>query len=558
MMKLSIAILILALFLEVATCRGTSYPQIMEALRTPEDPPPGVSVNVTCLIQDTYGLVNVSLLFSVSNGTYEVSKMQIVDGDFFNGTFYAQIPGQPINTIVEYYVVASDSIGYVAQSPNYVYQVSYDKAGPMIVNVARVKPLGSPVLPTEEVEIEATIADLGSGVKNATLFYGAVEDPFGTDYNQTSMERIAGTDYNCTFLGTIPAYPNGTRVYYFVGATDNASNPAQQTERTPYFVVQAPSSWLQITNIDVLTVDLSNLTATVNITFDALLPSMNEPGSLSVVIANEYYGAQIDFLFASLNSSSQRFSYHGTLGSNFHLMGSPNRYPYDSYFLNLTYLVYGPEPTSISFQGIYFGDYRLFNVWGYAPGCEWHNTTDNRGYPVIATTITLNRDRSNVLPIVLLLTVLFFVLGGTMLIDPRRMLSERITVFLAILVFAAGFFFSLSSIVPYRLGFTVAELLILMLVVGCGAFTLVSFLSRAFTQWFGSKTEIIGIALDATATTAFFLGYWGTLAQIPLWWDGFLIILAIWYGLIARIIMQLTRKRSRQGPTASTDPKLYE
>lgn len=548
MMKSIIALLILVLFLEVAICRGTSYPQIIEVLRTPVDPPPGVSVNVTCMIQDRYGLVNVSLLSSVNNGTYEVSKMQIVDGDFYNGTFYAQIHGQPIDTIVKYYVVASDSIGYVAHSSNYVYQVSYDKTGPMIIDVARVKPLGSPVLPTEEVEIEAIIADLGSGVKNAALFFGAGEDPFGIDYNQTSMERIAGTDYNCTFLGTIPSYPNGTRVYYFVGATDNANNTAQQNERTPYFVAQAPSSWLQITNINVLTVDLNNLAATINIRFDAELPSQNEPDNFVVQITNGYSneGLVDSPLYVSINSSSfQRYWYGGTVISNFHLMGDPNRYPYDSYFLNLTYVVYWSQPDSIRVGGTYFGDYRLFNVWGTAPEFEWHNTTDIDGHPVMITTLTLNRERSNVLPIVLLVEVLFFVLGGTMLIDPTRMLSERITVFLAILVFAAGFFFSLSSIVPYRLGFTVAELLILMLVVGCGAFTLVSFLSRAFTQWFGFETQIIGMALDTTATAAFFLGYWGTLAQIPLWWDGFLIILAIWYGLILRITLHLTRKRFR-------------
>jgi len=556
MMKSIIALLILVLFLEVAICRGTSYPEIIEVLRTPVDPPPGVSVNVTCMIQDRYGLVNVSLLFSVNNGTYDVSKMQIVDGDFYNGTFYAQIPGQPIDTIIEYYAVASDSIGYVAQSPNYVYQVSYDKTGPITVDVARVKPLGSPVLPTEEVEIEATIADLGSGVKNATLFFGAGEDPFEIDYNQTSMKRIAGTDYNCTFLGTIPSYPNGTRVYYFVGATDNANNTAQQNERTPYFVAQAPSSWLQITNINVLTVDLNNLTATINMRFDAELPSQNEPDNFVVQITNGYGNERLvdSPLYVSINSSSfQRYSYGGTVISNFHLIGYPNRYPYDSYFLNLTCLVYWSQPASINFGGAYFGDYRLFNVWGNAPESDWHNTTDKRGYPVIITTLTVNRDNSNVFPITLLITVLFFVLGGTMLIDPAKKLSERITVFLAILVFAASFFFSLGSMVPYRLGFTTAELLILMLVVGCGTFTLASFLSNAFTQWFGSETQISGMVTDTAATTIFFLLSWGILAQIPLSPYGSLMIVAIWHGLILRLVIHLTRKSFQQDRVVSTD-----
>ncbi len=563
-MKSMIVLLILVpvLFLEVPICRGASYPQIGEVLRTPVDPPPGVSVNITCVIQDRYGLVNVSLLFSLNNGAYNMSKMQIVDGDFYNGTFYLEIPGQPLDTMAEYYVAAVDSIGYVAQSPIYVYQVSYDKTGPMIVNVARVKPLGSPVLPTENVEIEATIADLGSGVKNATLFYGAGEDPFEIGYNQTSMERIAGTNYNCTFLGTIPSYPNGTSVYYFVAATDMANNTAQQNERTPYFVEQAPSSWLQISSISVLAVDMNNLTATIKIRFDAVLQSQNEPDRFIMQITNGYSNeGLVDFPPpVSINSLSfQRFWYSGTVISNFHLMGNPNRYPYDSYFLNLTYVVYWSQPDSIRVVRPNFGDYRLINVWGTEPECYWNNATDNLGHPIITTTITLNRDRSNVFPIVLLITVLFFVLGGTMLVDPT-MLSERITVFLAILVFSAGFFFSLSSMVPYRLGFTVAELLILLLVTGSGVFTLASFLSKAFTQWFGSETQIIGIAVDTAATAIFFLLAltWGILAQIPLWPDRSFIILAIWYGLIPRIIMHFTRKRFRQGHTASIDPKLFE
>lgn len=556
-MKSVIIFLILVLLFEVSIsiCQSASYPQILEVLRTPVDPPPDVSVNVTCMIQDRYGLVNVSLLFSANNGAYNMSKMQIVDGDFYNGTFCAQIPGKPMDTIVEYHVVAADSIGYFAQNSSF-YQVAYDKAGPMIVNVARVKPLGSPVLPTEEVDIEAIIADLGSGVKNVTLFYGAGEDPFTIDYDQISMERIAGTDYNSTFLSTIPPYPNGSRVYYFIGATDMANNPTKQNARTPYFVSQAPSSWLQISNINVLAVDLNNLTATINIRFDAELPSQNEPDNVVVQITNRYgSGDLVDSpMFTSINSSaSQRYSYGGNVVSNFHLIGNPSRYPYDSYFLNLTCLVYWSQPASIRVGGAYFGDYHLFNVWGFEPESDGFNATDSNGYAVLVATITLNRDGSNVLPLLLLITVLFFVLGGTMLLEPAKKLSERLTVFLAVLVFVAGFFFSLSSMVPYRLGFTVAELLILMLVVGSGVFTLSSLLSNALVQWSGSETRILEMVVDTSFTAIFFLLSWGTIAQIPPIRDRLLIIFAIWFGLIGRLAMNLTRKSFQQGKSVSID-----
>lgn len=556
-MKSLIVFLILVFLLEVSIpiCQSASYPQILEVLRTPLDPPPDVSVSVTCMIQDKYGLVNVSLLFSVNSGTYNVNKMQTIDGDFYNGTFCEQIPGQSIGTIVEYYVVAVDSIGYVAQSPSFFYEVSYDKAGPMISDVSVVRPLGSPVLPTEEVNVKAIVADLGSGVKNATLFYGAVEDPFGTNYNQTSMTRVSGTDYNCTFMGTIPPFPNGSRVYYFVGAYDMADNSAEQNERTPYFVSLPPSSWLQISNINVLAVDLNNLTATINIRFDAELPSPDEPDNFVVQITNVYgSGDLVDSpMYIGINSTeSQRYSYGGSVVANFHLIGDSGRYPFDSYFLNLTCLVYRSQPASVRIGGAYFGDYHLFNVWGYEPEIDGFNATDSRGYTVLVAIVTLNRDVSNVLPLWLLIAVLFFVLGGTMLLEPAKKLSERLTVFLAVLVFVAGFFFSLSSMVPYRLGFTIAELLVLMLVVGSGVFTLSSLFSNALAERFGSEKHILELFVDALFTAIFFLLAWGTLSQIPIL-DLSLLTLAIWFGLLTRFVLNLTKGTFQQAKSVSTD-----
>ena len=457
---------------------ATSQPQILTLARTPVSPPPGFSVNVTCLILDKYGLINVSLLLSIDNTT-QTMKMRIIDGDFYNGTFHAEIPPQPVDTYVEYHVLAMDSIGYSTKSLNQSYRVSYDDTAPKILTVTRIKPSGEPILPTESVEIQALISDEGSGVKNATLWFGKTQDPYDANFSAIPMNRISGDDWYCTFVGKIPPYPNGSRILYFVSATDNSNNTIQQNEHTPYYVSEPPSSRLTII-INVFNVDLNNLTATLNITFDALLPSSNEPDFLPIGIENKFDETLADSpIYIHVNSSSQRYSYKGTVSWNVHLVGLSNRYPFDSYSVNLTYNVDWSEPNSINFEGAWFGDYRLRGVWGNEPESQWNYTTDEYGRPIIVTTLTFIRASADVLPLIMLIQVLFFVLGGTMLVDPTRMLNERITVFLAILVFSAGFFFSLNSVVPYRLGFTVGELLILSVVVGSGVFTLVSFLSRA-------------------------------------------------------------------------------
>lgn len=556
-MKPFIVLLIPFLFsiFSLTPCSATSQPQIQILVRTPINPPPSFSVNVTCQILDKYGLTNVSLLLSINNATQTGTKMQIVDGDFYNGTFHVEIPSHPVDTYVEYHVLATDSIGYSTESFKQSYRVSYDNTAPTIVAVTRIKPSGNPVLSTESVEIEALIADEDSGVKNATLWFGGTQDPYEANFSALPMHKVSGDDWNCTFVGTIPPYPNGSRILYFVSATDNSNNTLPQNQHTPYYVSEAPSSRLTII-VDVFNVDMNNLTATLNITFDALLPSLNEPDSLPINIENKFDDTLADSpVYVYVNSSSQRYSYKGTVTWNVHLVGPSNRYPFDSYYLNLTYNVDWSEPDSINFGGAWFGDFRLRNLWGVAPGSQSYNMTDEYERPVIVTTLTFTRASANVLPLTLLIQVLFFVLGGTMLVDPTEMLNERITVFLAILVFSAGFFFSLNSVVPYRLGFTVGELLILSVVIGSGAFTLVSFLSRALKSLLRGHLQIIGIVMDAIA--ALLLTWWlsGIFSEVPVgYW--ILLVVALWYGLTVRVAIGGLRWVSIRRPVY--DPRFYE
>lgn len=541
---------------------GASQPQILLTTRTPLDPPPGLAVNVTCLIMDKYGLVNVSLFFSINNTTQETVKMQIIDGDFYNGTFLSQIPAQSLDTYVEYHIVTTDLIGYYVQSPNESFRVSYDNTAPALLSVTRIKPSGDPVLPGEPVEVEALLADNGSGVKNATLWFGESQDPYEANFSGIAMNRVSGDDWNCTYVGVIPGYPNGTRILYYVSVADNSNNMVLQNEHTPYYVSSATTSYVTVT-IDLLNVDMNNLTATINITMDALLPSQNEPAYIQVDMENSYSyrtdnqtrEALADLpIFVQVNSSSTRFSYHGTINWNVHLVGSPNSYPFDNYYLNLTCTPYWSEPNRISDEA-YFGDFRLYNVWGTQPVFQWYNTTNEYGIPIIVSTLTLVRSSASVFPLTLLIQVLFFVLGGTMLVDPTRMLNERITVFLAILVFSAGFFFSLNTVVPYRLGFTVGELLILSIVVGSGAFTLVSFLSRALKSLLRGHWQIIGIVMDGIA--AFLLTWWlsGVFSDVPMgYW--ILLVIALWYGLTIRVAVGGLRWASIK--RRSYDWRLYE
>lgn len=466
----------------------SSQPQILGCYRTPLDPPPGFDVNVTCTITDPYELVNISLYYSINDSSLIQETAQIINGDYFNGTFQGQIPAQQNGTFVTYFINATDSIGYSTQTQNDSYTVSPDIAPPIIVNFEIVNPIGSPVLPTENVTIEALINDDGSGVKNATLFYGPSTN-WGddSDYIGIPMCENNGDIYNCTFDVVIPAqFTNGTRIWYYVEATDFSNNTSQANQFQQFYVAEATNSTMDI-DIEITNVDDQTLTATASITINAYLPDDSSPISIQLyneVTENNQTGIA-NVYFLQLNASSilnGRFMYSGTWTDyNFYLIGNPNLYPFDHYLLNFTFDVFWSQlqTNSVSIYALNNVTRNNWNIWQ-----SQSNATDGSGHAILVGTEQIARNTNGtVFPLILLVVMLFFVLGGTLLVEPNK-LNERLTVYLAIFIFVAGFFFSLDSIIPYSNGFTSIQSLFLYLVIGSGLLIIGSFFSKGVTAFF--------------------------------------------------------------------------
>lgn len=288
--KLLVALLVIALCVSfsVQNIQASSQPQIVESYRTPLNPPPGFDINVTCAIIDPYGLVNVSLYYTINDSSFNQETMQIIDGDYFNGTFQGQIPAQPDGTNVTYFLEAKDSIGYIAQTQNDSYTVSPDKTPPTVLSFEIVNPVGSPVLPSENVNITALITDNGSGVKNATLFYGpSINWGDTSDYTGIPMYENNSDIYNCTFIGVIPPqFTNGTTIYYFVEARDYANNTSQANQFEQFYVAGVSNSYMDVT-IGILNVYDQNLTATATINIQGISPSYDDSKPVNIQLYNE-------------------------------------------------------------------------------------------------------------------------------------------------------------------------------------------------------------------------------------------------------------------------------
>jgi len=110
-------------------------------------------------------------------------------------------------------VYANDTVGNMGASGTVYFTV--DTTPPNITEVSQI-PLENNVLPEDEVEVNATVTDDLSGVKQVTLNY--------TNGNGTwiivDMTNIEGNIWN----GAIPNFPYSTNVTYVIEAEDNANN----------------------------------------------------------------------------------------------------------------------------------------------------------------------------------------------------------------------------------------------------------------------------------------------------------------------------------------------
>jgi hypothetical protein len=161
--------------LNLQSVSASTYPQIISVERRPLEPTADLAVTITFQVLDLYGITNDTLYYSINGfANFTQTTPVIIEGDFNNGTFTAQIPKQPDNTTVVYFIEARDIIGYVKQSLNYSYIVSDDYTPPVISDPQQI-PDRESVLPTENVTIEANITDTGSGVKGASCFTQTIQ-----------------------------------------------------------------------------------------------------------------------------------------------------------------------------------------------------------------------------------------------------------------------------------------------------------------------------------------------------------------------------------------------
>jgi len=131
-----------------------------------------------------------------------------------------------------------------------------------------------------------------------------------------------------------------------------------------------------------------------------------------------------------------------------------------------------------------------------------------------------------------------FLIGGSLIILPQK-LEQRISIYLTTFIFIIGFFFQIKDYLPFHIGFTKAELILLYLAITSSVFLVSSIIASAFLERFKKHELLISIIIDVLAVIIW--AWLFSLIMLPLERSP-TIFIALLYGIILRTLLQPKRK----------------
>jgi hypothetical protein len=229
-----------------------------------------------------------------------------------------------------------------------------------------------------------------------------------------------------------------------------------------------------------------------------------------------------------LSNAQPTLNYGETLRRRLTLIGQSEGYPFDSYYLNLTFRFNPSLPQYLTdpyWSSVYSDAYSLIEENFY----KWANVTLTVDMPkyvqqgLVSTwgdpeptmryaygsynetagfnvNFVLVRQLNNVLPLLLLIVSTTYMIGATLLADARWNPEVKTAIYLSFFVMVAGFNFALRYLIPFRYGLTVAEVLFITLTVATAVFSIgVVISSILFARVSEKKAKNANLIIDFSA-----------------------------------------------------------
>jgi hypothetical protein len=210
-------------------------------------------------------------------------------------------------------------------------------------------------------------------------------------------------------------------------------------------------------------------------------------------------------LSSGMMASGPPYSFLGNVTTSFQLVGPKQVYPFDSYMLNITFVLpFRVREWNVSASSIINQANTLLNIicrvgefdWATEPATPggtmpkfsnitYELSTASEGvlagveWASLSCKIILLRPTSSTNLIMVVLGICYALVGSLPLIKPDR-LEYRLSVCLSLFVFAVTFTFTIP--VPTTTRATLAETLILYLLTAAGMFSIVSIIEKALIE----------------------------------------------------------------------------
>lgn len=204
-------------------------------------------------------------------------------------------------------------------------------------------------------------------------------------------------------------------------------------------------------------------------------------------VLSGYTDYQLITFNASYDDTFDGLAFYHYEGSNlieFSIFGTPIYYPYDSYFLNLTFTFPSKDTfhTTSNVELLPTMFYQGQSGWGVQKQGEME-VRYNAPTDLISVTqgFILARTYSSALPLIIVLFIGFFLLSTTMLIEHKD-LSTKAAVFIAIFVFFATFYFDFTGRMPVYYSMSFGANLLLILMYGSVIFLIFGFVQNFVTR----------------------------------------------------------------------------
>ena len=281
--------------------------------------------------------------------------------------------------------------------------------------------------------------------------------------------------------------------------------------------------------------------------------------------------------FIGTQNGIEYFNCEGDSSFDLTIFGSPIFYPFDSYYLNLTFLF----PSNGELNATTPTEFRSNMLYQEQSGWfaqKYGNMTIQYTPVIDVITATqgfiIGRTFPSTLPIMMILWVGYFLLAATLLIEHRD-LSTKATVFTTIFVFFATLYFNFSTSIPPFYAMSFGASLILYLIFGGASFFVMGLVQNFVTkrtsveeykvEWINHILMLIPVGALLYSLISFVeaftpegtLFFWVNLPTSFIWTFTFFII-AFWILVAVSIyIKDRTNKKKKEKNWLEDYPALY-